>query len=180
MIDFFLSKLIPNLNSEIIMLIDFTDTQEILCWMVINDDVMGGLSQSRIQLSPVATVLFSGQLALENNVGFASIRRHAVSYNLNGYAGVMLKVKGDGRIYQFRVKTDEQYDGIVYRTLFATDTHQWQTLTLPFAGFSASFRGKPVPGAPVLHPEQIRQIGFLLADKQPGLFRLEIAWIKSY
>ena len=82
MIDFFLSKLIPNLNSEIIMLIDFTDTQEILCWMVINDDVMGGLSQSRIQLSPVATVLFSGQLALENNGGFASIRKRAVSYNL--------------------------------------------------------------------------------------------------
>ena len=92
----------------------------------------------------------------------------------------MLKVKGDGRTYQFRVKTDDQYDGIAYRTLFATDTHQWQTLTLPFDSFNASFRGKPVPGAPVLHPEQIRQIGFLLADKQPGSFCLEIACIKSY
>jgi len=180
MIDFILSKLIPNLNSEIIMLIDFTDTQEILCWMVINDDVMGGLSQSRIQLSPVATALFSGQLALENNGGFASIRKRAVSYNLNGCAGVMFKVKGDGRTYQFRVKTDEQYDGIAYRTLFATDTHQWQTFTLPFDSFSASFRGKPVPGAPVLEAEQIRQIGFLLSDKQSGSFCLEIAWMKSY
>jgi hypothetical protein len=164
------------------MLIDFTDAdaKEILRWMVINEDVMGGISQSRIELSPAATALFIGQLALENNGGFASIRRRADNYNLNGCAGVMLKVKGDGRNYQFRVKTDDQYYGIAYRTLFATDTHQWQTLILPFDSFSASFRGKPVPGAPVLHPEQIRQIGFLLADKQPGSFCLEIAWIKSY
>jgi hypothetical protein len=164
------------------MLIDFTDAdaEEILRWRVINDDVMGGLSQSRIELSPAATALFSGQLALENNGGFASIRRRADNYNLNGCTGVVLKVKGDGRTYQFRVKTDEQYDGIAYRTLFATDTHQWQTFTLPFDSFSASFRGKPVPGAPVLEAEQIRQIGFLLSDKQSGSFCLEIAWMKSY
>ena len=89
------------------MLIDFTDTQEILCWMVINDDVMGGISQSRIELSPTATAIFSGQLSLENNGGFASIRRRAENYSLEGCTHVMLKVKGDGRTYQFRVKTDE-------------------------------------------------------------------------
>ena len=52
------------------MLIDFTDAdaEEILRWRVINDDVMGGLSQSRIELSPAATALFSGQLALEITV----------------------------------------------------------------------------------------------------------------
>ena len=162
------------------MMIDFTDTQESQRWIAINDDVMGGLSQSRIELSPAATALFSGQLALENNGGFASIRRRDDNYNLDACTGVMLKVKGDGRTYQFRVKMDEQNDGIANRTLFATDTHQWQILTLPFDSFSASFRGRPVPGAPVLYPEQIRQIGFLLADKQRGLFHLEIAWIKSY
>ena len=64
--------------------------------------------------------------------------------------------------------------------LFETDAHQWQTLTLPFDSFSESFRGKPVPGAGVLQPENIRQIGFLLADKQAGSFGLEIAWIKSF
>ena len=164
------------------MLIDFTEAnaEEILGWRVINDDVMGGISQSRIELLPTATALFSGQLALENNGGFASIRRRSDNYKLDGCSGVMLKVKGDGRSYQFRVKTDDQVDGIAYRTLFATDAHQWQTLTLPFDSFSASFRGKPVPGAGVLQPENIRQIGFLLADKQAGSFGLEIAWVKSF
>jgi len=162
------------------MFIDFTDAEEILRWKVINDDVMGGISQSRIELSPVATAIFSGQLALENNGGFASMRRRADNYNLDGCTGVMLKVKGDGRTYQFRLKTDDQYVGVAYRSLFATYARQWQTIILPFDSFSASFRGKPVPGASVLHPEQIRQIGFLLADKQPGSFCLEIACIKSH
>ena len=162
------------------MLIEFSDTEEVSRWIAINDDVMGGSSQGRIELSPTTTALFCGQLSLENNGGFASIRRQSDNYNLNGCNGVILKVKGDGRTYQFRVKTDDQYDGIAYRSLFATDARQWQTITLPFDSFSAIFRGRPVPDAPVLRPEQIRQIGFLLADKQPGLFRLEIAWIKSF
>jgi hypothetical protein len=162
------------------MLIDFTNAEESQCWMTINDDVMGGISQSRIELSHTATALFSGQLSLENNGGFASLRRRADDYYLGGTTGVMLKVKGDGRTYQFRVKTDDQYDGVAYRTLFATDAGHWQTISLLFSGFCASFRGKAVPGAPVLHPEKIRQIGFMLADKQQGAFRLEMAWIKSF
>ena len=162
------------------MLIEFTDAEEITRWNAINDDVMGGISQSRIELSPTGTALFSGQLSLENNGGFVSVRRRFGDYNLGACSGVMIKVQGDGRTYQFRVKTNDHYDGVAYRTLFTTNARQWQTITLPFAGFSASFRGRPVPDAAVLRAEQIRQIGFLLADKQPGLFRLEIAWINSY
>ena len=101
------------------MLIEFTDAEEIRLWTAINDDVMGGISHSRIELSPAATALFSGQLALENKGGFASIRRRADNYNLNGCTGVMLKVKGDGRTYQFRVKMDDQFDVYLSRTGFA-------------------------------------------------------------
>ena len=130
------------------MLIDFTDTKEFQHWITINDDVMGGISQSCIDQSPEATAVFSGHLSLEHNGGFASIRRRANRYHLNGCNGIMLKVKGDGRTYQFRVKTDEQYDGIAFRTLFASDIHQWQTLNLPFDSFSTSFRGRPQCQAP--------------------------------
>ena len=70
---------------------------------------MGGISQSRIELSQTATGIFSGQLSLENNGGFASIRRRANDYNLDDCNGVIiLKFKGDGRSYQFRAKTDDQ------------------------------------------------------------------------
>ena len=162
------------------MLIKFTDAEESQCWTTINDDVMGGISQSRFELSDSATGIFSGQLSLENNGGFASIRKRSDSFNLNDCSGVILRVKGDGRRYQFRVRTDDQYDGIAYRALFITDAKQWQTVTLNFESFCASFRGRSVPDAEVLSPQKIRQIGFLLADKQSGSFRLEIAWIKTF
>jgi monofunctional biosynthetic peptidoglycan transglycosylase len=162
------------------MLIDFTDDDESHCWIAINDGVMGGISQSGLQLSPSATGIFNGHLSLENNGGFASIRRRSNDYHLKGCSGIMLNVKGDGRTYQFRVKTDDQYDGIAYRTLFTTDAQNWQTLALPFNSFCASFRGRLIPNAPVLDPKKIRQISFLLADKQQGAFCLEIASIKSF
>lgn len=162
------------------MLIDFTDVDESQRWIAINDGVMGGISQSGLQLSPTATGIFSGRLSLENNGGFASIRRRSDNYNLKGCSGVILMVKGDGRTYQFRVKTDDQYDGIAYRTLFTTEVQNWQTLSIPFNSFCASFRGRLVPNAPALDPEKIKQIGFLLADKQQGAFCLEIASLKSF
>lgn len=155
------------------MLVDFTDTQESQRRITINDDVMGGLSQSQIELSPPASARFSGHIVLENNAGFASIRRRADNYNLNGCSGVMLKVKGDGRTYQFRVKTDAQYDGIAYRMLFTTNTYQWQTITLPFESFSASFRGRPVAGAPVLHPEKSGRLVFFWQTKNLDHFALK-------
>ncbi|MCX7101701.1 MAG: CIA30 family protein [Methylobacter sp.] len=162
------------------MIIDFTDVDESQRWIAINDGVMGGISQSGLQLSSTATGIFSGRLCLENNGGFASIRRPSDDYHLKDCSGIMLNVKGDGRTYQFRLKTDDQYDGIAYRTLFTTDAQNWQTLALPFNCFCASFRGRLIPNAPVLDPEKIRQIGFLLADKQQGDFCLEIASIKSF
>lgn len=161
------------------MLIDFTDVDESQRWIAINDGVMGGISQSGLQRSPSATGIFNGHLSLENNGGFASIRR-SDSYKLKGCAGIMLNVKGDGRTYQFRVKTDDQYDGIAYRALFTTEAQNWQTIAIPFNSFCASFRGRLVPNAPALDPEKIKQIGFLLADKLHGAFCLEIVSIKSF
>ncbi|MGZ8225479.1 MAG: CIA30 family protein [Methylococcaceae bacterium] len=162
------------------MLIDFTNAEECHRWIAINDEVMGGISQSRMELTALQTGLFIGQLSLENNGGFASIRRRLDNVDLKAGAGVIMKIKGDGRSYQFRVKMDDQFDGAAYRTIFTTDADLWRTITLPFDGFCASYRGRLLPNAPVLRAEQIKQIGFLLADKQPGSFRLEIAWIKSF
>ncbi|MEQ1637484.1 MAG: CIA30 family protein [Methylococcales bacterium] len=162
------------------MLIDFTDVEACHQWLVINDYVMGGISQSRIERSLDATGLFRGSISLEYNGGFASIRRRVDNAEFIGAVGMMLRVKGDGRTYQFRVKTDELYDGVAYRACFATDIQQWQIITLPFDSFSASFRGRAVPEAPALRPEHIRQLGFMLADKKAGIFCLEIDWIKPF
>lgn len=50
----------------------------------------------------------------------------------------------------------------------------WIQTVLPLAAFAPSFRGKIVQGAPLLHPERVRQVGLMISDKQAGLFRLMV------
>ena len=59
---------------------DFTNSNTIRdCWIV-NDSVMGGVSQSGLREDPHG-MFFEGQVSVENNGGFASMRSSVpVSY----------------------------------------------------------------------------------------------------
>ena len=51
-------------------------------------------------------------------------------------------------------------------------------MTLPFEAFKSVYRGRPVINGRHLAPEKICQIGFLLADKNEGLFQLDFTDIE--
>ena len=162
------------------MVIDFRQPDARASWQIINDGVMGGISRGEMAFTEYGSGLFQGVLSLENNGGFASARQSGRSHDLSGYDGVQLQVIGDGRSYQLRLKTDNRYDGISYRYQFSTESGKRITVSAPFADFEPVFRGRIVPGAPPLDPSKIEQVGFLIADKRAGAFRLEIEWIQTY
>jgi monofunctional biosynthetic peptidoglycan transglycosylase len=56
----------------------------------------------------------------------------------------------------------------------------WVTVQVPFADLRPTFRGRLLRNRPALEGAAVRQIGFMIADKQEGPFRLEIDWIKAY
>ena len=99
-------------------------------WRAINDGVMGGLSQGEM-VAIDGGLRFQGVTSLENSGGFASVRRF-VDADLGSAGSVRLEIKGDGRRYQFRLRTDDNYDGIAWRAVFDTDG-SWQTIELPFS-----------------------------------------------
>jgi monofunctional biosynthetic peptidoglycan transglycosylase len=140
-------------------------------WQAINDGVMGGVSSGRMVAADQG-LRFEGELSLENNGGFASVRR-PVDADLSASTGVRLRLRGDGRTYQFRLRLDGRWDGIAWRAEFPT-TGEWQTVELSFDRFTPVFRGRRVPDAGPVVPADIRQVGFMLADKTPGPFALEI------
>ena len=149
-------------------------------WVVVNDGVMGGISQSRVLLSNRKTLLFSGTISFENNGGFASIRHEAQPLGIGRGAGIRLRVKGDGKKYQLRVRTSNQFDGIAYKADFTTVKDEGQDLRIPWGTFSATYRGRSVPDAPALKGDAIQQIGFLIAGQQEGKFELEIEGIDFF
>ena len=144
-------------------------------WQAINDGVMGGISTGRM-VETETGLRFEGELSLENNGGFASVRR-LVDADLSETDRVRLKLRGDGRSYQFRLRQDNRFDGIAWRVQFPT-SGEWETVELNFGQFQPVFRGRPVPDAGPVLPSRIRQLGFMLADGKPGPFALELSSIE--
>lgn len=161
-------------------IIDFSIPQEQDRWEIINDAVMGGVSESRISMTENKTALFQGVVSLENYGGFSSMRTRPGKFDLSAYKGLMVRVSGDGKDYRLRLRTDNDYEGIAYQVHFSTEKDTWITARLPFDAFMPVFRGRAIEDAPPLNVSDIRRIGFMIADKQAGPFRLEINWIKAY
>jgi len=157
--------------------IDFQDTEEAGRWRAINDGVMGGVSQGGLHVEEGLGV-FAGRLSLDHGGGFASVRRDRGDPALGEAHGMRLRVRGDGRTYQLRLRSDRLPDGAAYRARFAT-SGEWQTIDLPWGDFEAVFRGRRLEEAPPLAPDEICQLGLLIADRREGTFRLEIATLEA-
>jgi uncharacterized surface protein with fasciclin (FAS1) repeats len=156
----------------------FDDPASAGTWKSVNDGVMGGVSEGGFERTDAGTLVFSGDLSLENNGGFASIRTEPQAWNLSGFSGVVVKARGDGRTYWFEVRKDRQRSATSYRAYLPTTDGEWVETFVPFEDFKLQSYGRPVDAGPI-DPSTISSIGFLLADKNPGPFELEIAYVKA-
>lgn len=159
-------------------LIDFQAPDEPDRWRAINDDVMGGISQGALRVE-AGIGIFSGEISLENNGGFASVRRDPQAFDLGDATALALHVRGDGRRYQLRLYTDQLPSGAAYRAQLQPSAGEWQHVSLPWSAFEAVFRGRKLANAPPLDPDAIRQVGLMIADRRAGPFRLEAARIET-
>lgn len=148
-------------------------------WFALNDGVMGGVSTGGSRATENGTLEFSGRVSLENNGGFASIRTGTGSWDLSSFDALRIRVRGDGQRYAFTVQTDFPIMAGGYYFDFQTEAGAWQETVLPFHAFSARSFGRDLPSAPPLNASDIRVLGFMIADKQVGPFRLEIARIEA-
>lgn len=165
-------------SSQHRVVFDFT-ASDATPWRSVDDVVMGGVSSSRMVMEDGRAV-FRGEVSLENNGGFASVRSAPGKHDLQGFEGLAVTVRGDGQRYSFRLRMTGVVDDVSYQVKFRAPEEGWQTLRFPFSEFEAVFRGRPVPGAPSLDPGKIRGFGFLISDKQEGRFRLEVEEIAAY
>ena len=149
-------------------------------WFAINDGVMGGVSRSDIRRTDRGTGVFAGVLSLENSGGFASVRAALGRHDLSTWAGLEVRVRGDGRTYQLRLRSDDRFDGIAYAADFKTRDGEWTVTHIPFHQFRPTFRGRTLTDVPPLDTSRIQQLAFMLADKKPGPFTLEIDFVRTW
>jgi hypothetical protein len=154
-------------------LYDFT-SKSTKDWSVVNDGVMGGLSEGYYTVNEDGNGVFKGEVSLENNGGFTSIRKTVDFTDAQAYKKIVLRLKGDGKRYQFRLKRD-LYDRHSYIQYFET-SGEWEEIELRLKDFYPSWRGRTLD-MPNFEANTIKELRFLIANKKPQEFELEIDYI---
>ncbi len=148
-------------------------------WRNVDDTVMGGGSKSSLLVDDSGQATFAGRLSLDRKGGFASVRTAPEMQNFSGYDRFRIRLKGDGRRYDFRVRNNTDAHGLVYGCGFDTVPGVWSEVDLPFSEFHPlAGRGDEGQDGTPFDSSNVIQICFLVAGQQKGNFNLQIDWIK--
>lgn len=156
----------------------FLEEVSLESWTSVNDGVMGGVSRGGFKRSEQGTLLFTGELSLENNGGFASVRMKPGDLGLEGSSGILVKARGDGRTYWVDLRIADQMAASSYRAYLPTTAGEWNETLIPLKDFKLQAFGRGLSSKPV-NPAAIVSAGFTLADKKEGPFSLEIEYVKA-
>ena len=161
-------------------IIDFGNTKDGGNWRIVNDGVMGGLSQSNATLTG-NSVKFYGKVSLENNGGFASIRTLIPEQSLANCKTVTIRYKSKSltRTFGLSLKSTQRYYIPYYKHTFNPKTKNWQELKVNLTDFK-HYRISQVIGdsMPSKALEDVYNIAIIISDKISGPFDIEIDYIK--
>ncbi|MBV9385611.1 MAG: CIA30 family protein [Chroococcidiopsidaceae cyanobacterium CP_BM_ER_R8_30] len=184
---------VPYLSRSTEIIFDFAAPSKDLpdIWGVVDDVVMGGVSESGIHLVG-NTALFAGNVSTANSGGFASVRTRNFEspLSLTGYDGIELRVKGDGKRYKFIIRSDPRWDGTAFSYSFDTIDNSWIDVRIPFAQLVPVFRAKTLRDSPPIDLSNIYSFQLMLSKFEydgelnpkfePGSFALQVESIRAY
>jgi len=165
-------------NQALQPVLDFAGPEAAQKWQAVNDGVMGGVSDGWFKITDQKTLEFSGTLSLENNGGFASVRTKPTDLDIDAGDALVVRVKGDGREYVLNLYTKSRRMAFSYRAPLPTTKDEWTEVSVPLEDFIPTALGRRVQGMGQVEAEQINGLGFMLSDKKPGKFRMQVEWVK--
>lgn len=175
MISHITSYIFTLLMTSSLLIFDFNENSNLSNWTIVNDVVMGGVSNSTLEINTDGDAVFSGTVSLDNNGGFSLVRYRFETLKVLGYTKTIIRLKGDRTTYQFRVKTNSN-DRFSYIAIFET-TGEWQTIEISLSEMYPAFRGKKLD-LPNYPSEQMQEIAFLIGNKKEEKFKLTIDTIE--
>jgi hypothetical protein len=166
----------PTSSPTLPAVFEFADAVDADGWRVVNDTVMGGVSTGELAWVD-GELVFTGELSLENNGGFASIRspeldpRVAVDWSARD--GILVRADGDGRTWTVEVRTGDDDGGWIQS--FDTQPEAATEVLLRWSAFEPVTRFlDPREADAPLDPSSVRTIAFYLVDGVEGPFRLGV------
>jgi hypothetical protein len=156
-------------NDNIIF--DFNKDANISNFRVVDDGVMGGLSQGNFKINEKGNGVYSGIVSLENNGGFSSLRYRFLKKDVSKFSKICIRLKGDMKSYQFRVKDDiNNYYSHVKS--FPT-SGKWENVEIDLVEMHPQFRGRKLDMSN-FSSNEIEEIAILIGNKKNENFCLEI------
>lgn len=153
------------------VIFDFNKKANIQNWLIVDDVVMGGMSSGQFTLNAEGHGQFTGEVSLENNGGFSSVRYRFDKIDVQPTDKIVIRLKGDGKSYQFRVKDDMR---TAYSYIISFNTSgDWEQIEIPLSSMYPSFRGRTLDKANFSH-DHIEELAFLIGNKKAESFNLLI------
>lgn len=154
---------------------DFDINDSLRNWYIVNDGVMGGVSESKLTVDSEGNGVFSGRVRLENNGGFASVRYDAGKINADPNQKLKIRLKGDGKTYQIRIRPSSN----TYYSYVSSckTTGEWEEIEIQLASMYPVFRGRRL-NLPNYNHDQIGEFAILIGNKKDEEFELLIDYIK--
>ncbi|MBK3515969.1 CIA30 family protein [Carboxylicivirga marina] len=165
----YITIILTYMTSHIIF--DFNKKTNIENWIIVDDVVMGGKSSGTFKLSAEGHGVFEGAISLENNGGFSSVRYRFEKTLIRESTKIILKIRGDGKKYQFRIKSNSD-DYYSYISPFST-TGEWQEIQILLKDMYPSFRGRKLD-QPNFSNDYIEEIAFLIGNNSQEEFKFLI------
>ncbi|KAK8078972.1 CIA30 family protein [Apiospora phragmitis] len=147
-------------------------------WEAVDDSVRGGNSSSHLSIAAAANEAnFAGYLddVTLGGAGFASQQTvGSLDWDLAGYDGLLVAVAlADGRLYTLNLKdvllASDRESSLLYETNFTVPSSGSgngssgiQEVFLPWANFTATYRGRTQPDAKPLNTSSIKTMSLMM------------------
>jgi len=184
---------------EIDVAFSFKEQKDIDKWVVTCDkDHNEGRSTANFERSSIGSGCFHGYVDSQHlkdgrikRTGYANIRtirvkrsfKREVTYDWSQYNTLVLKVRGDGRIYLINLHTEGYFDllwnDVYHFVLYTRGGPHWQLTKIPFSKFFLSSKGRVQDRQGPIQLNCVTHVGFSVGAKGgcDGPFNLEIDYI---
>jgi hypothetical protein len=148
-------------------------------WVVISDNVMGGVTKSKLEFTE-NTMVLSGNISLDNFGGFSSVKTKFSNFDLSEYKGVKIKFRSTNQNFAFTLEDSKNWTLPNFKGEFlSSKSNTWEEKTIYFKDFKEYQIGEPTGNKlKQTSLKKMVRLGIITTEKKEGLFSIEVDYIK--